>query len=320
LNSLVTPVTGSPVIDNPIPVESDFELATREAVRPGRLSAYLQLAKPRIALMVLMAASVGYVVACQGVWNPWPLLHACVGILLAVIASSSLNQFIERKTDARMERTRSRPLPALRLSATEVLLFALGCMVGSTAYLYWLVNPLTAVLTLTTTVLYAFCYTPLKRYTSLCTVIGAVPGALPPVLGWAAAGAPLDMGAFSLFAILFVWQFPHFLAIAWIYRDQYEQAGLHMLPAAGRPGVTGAIAAGYSMVLIPISLLPAQLGLAGDGYAVVAVALGLAYAWTSILFQRQESRKSARWVLWTSLLYLPMVYATLTVDHLRLLN
>ncbi|SFH79572.1 heme o synthase [Planctomicrobium piriforme] len=315
MNSLVTPLPRTTTADSAEAID-----CVVPAARAGRLSAYFQLAKPRIALMVLLTVTVGYVIGSRGVWQPWPLLHACFGILLAVVASSSLNQLIERKTDARMPRTKSRPLPSARLSAFEVLVFALFCGVVSVVYLYFTVNPITAWLTLATIVLYALCYTPLKRYTSLCTVIGAVPGALPPVLGWAASGAPLDLGAFSLFAIMFVWQFPHFLAIAWLYRDQYEQAGLRMLPAEGRPGITGAISSGYALVLIPISLMPAQLGLTGDAYALVALVLGILYAWSAVLFQRSETRRCARRVLWTSLVYLPAILIALTLDHIRLMN
>jgi len=315
MNSLASSVT-TPAT----PVESvSLDYSTISPVT-GRLSAYLELSKPRIAVMVLFAATVGYLLASQGNWQPWPLVHACFGILLAVVSSSSLNQFIERDTDRFMLRTQRRPLPSARLSPLEVLCIALGCSVVSFVYLSVLVNALTAWMTLLTTVLYAGFYTPLKRYTALCTVVGAVPGALPPVLGWTAAGGSLDWGAFSLFAILFVWQFPHFLAIAWIYRSQYEQAGLKMVPGRGRPGIIGAISTGYALVLIPVSLLPIQLGLVGDLYGLIAMGLGLAYVWSAFRFQREESRARARMVLWISLLYLPGILTALTLDHWRLLS
>src|SRR5690606_15210888 len=146
--------------------------------------------------------------------------------------------------------------------------------------LVW-VNALTAWMTLLTTVLYAGLYTPLKRYTALCTAVGAVPGALPPVLGWTAAGGQLDWGAFALFAILFVWQFPHFLAIAWMSSSQYERAGLHLVPGRGRPGLSGSVSTAYALVLVPVSLLPVQLGLAGDLYGLIAVVLGGLYVWSA---------------------------------------
>jgi len=286
----------------------------------GRLSAYKELAKPRIALLVVFAVAVGTLLASEGNWHPWTMVHASIGVLLAVIASSSFNQLYERRTDSLMPRTQNRPLPSARLYPLEVFCLALFCTICSFAYLMVLVNALTAWLTLLTTVLYAGCYTPLKRYTSLCTVVGAIPGALPPVLGWTAVRGDLDWGAFALFAIMFVWQFPHFLAIAWIYRDQYERAGLFMIPGRGRPGIIGGVSAGYALVLIPVSLLPVQLGLAGDLYGLVAVVLGILYAWSSLQFQQEESRQRARMVLWISLLYLPGVLAALTLDHCRLLS
>ncbi len=315
MNSLAPSIPHSSTADDS--VSNEFELAVPQT---GRLAAYKLLAKPRIGLMVLLATSVGYVLGLRGDWQTLPLVHACIGILLAVVASSSFNQIIERKTDARMPRTKDRPLASGRLSVLEVTLFALTCAVVSVVYLYFVVNPMTAWLTLATILLYSVCYTPLKRHTSLGTVVGAVPGALPPVLGWAASGAPLDAGAFSLFAIMFVWQFPHFLAIAWLYRDQYEMAGLKMLPANGRPGITGAISSAYAVVLLPISLLPAHWGLCSDVYGVVAIILGIMYAWMAVQFQRTESRRDARRLLWISLVYLPVVMLALILDHLRLMN
>jgi protoheme IX farnesyltransferase len=292
----------------------------RGAVSGIRLAAYLELAKPRIALMVVLSAAAGFILGSRGIWQPLPLMNASIGILLAVVSSSAFNQWYERETDARMPRTQDRPLPSFRLSVAEVFVFALITGVASVSYLAVTVNFLTAGLAASSIVLYAGCYTPLKRYTTFCTVVGAIPGALPPVLGWTASGAELNLAAFSLFAILFVWQFPHFLAIAWLYRDQYEQAGLKMVPGHGRPGINGAIAASYALVLIPISLLPVQLGLTGDLYGLAAMVLGGIYAWTAIRFQRSETRRRARHVVWASLVYLPAVLCVLTLDHLRLIN
>ncbi|WP_437185685.1 heme o synthase [Planctomicrobium sp. SH668] len=314
MNSIATPVsTAQSGVE-----ETSFRPTYRELVR-ARLAAYSQLAKPRIAIMVLFAVTVGYLLASQGGYHLKPLLHTCVGVFLAIVASSSFNQLVERNTDRLMTRTQNRPLPSERLTSLEVFLIASVCTVISFAYLIVFVNALTAWLTLATTFLYAACYTPLKRYTPFCTVVGAVPGALPPVLGWTAAGGQLDWGAFSLFAILFVWQFPHFLAIAWIYRDQYENAGLYMIPGRGRPGIIGVVAFAYSLVLIPVSLLPVRLGLSGDIYGTVAVILGLWYAWSSFRFQQEESLARARSVLWISFAYLPGVMFILTLDHLRLM-
>lgn len=290
-------------------------------VAVSRLADYIEIAKLRISLMVLMTVSVGYVLALESSASFVPLLHACLGVALTAIGASAVNQWFERETDARMRRTRNRPLPAGRLSPTEVLVMGLVCGIGGTGYLLLTVNPMTASMTGLTFVLYAGVYTPLKRVTSFCTAVGAVPGALPPVLGWLAAGGELEGMAFALFGIMFLWQFPHFLAIAWLHQDDYCAAGLRMLPA-GRPmpHVTGLMAVGYALGLIPISLLPTWFGQAGMTYSVVALVLGLAYLAASFWFAWDESRTSARRVLWTSLVYLPVLLLVLTWDHLRLLE
>lgn len=286
----------------------------------ARIASYSELAKPRIALMVLLSMGVGYLLGSQGSWQLLPLLNAGIGIVLAVVSASALNQVIERKTDALMPRTENRPLPSGKLTTNEVVIFAILCSVVSFVYLLLTVNTLTAVLTAATTVLYAGIYTPLKRYTSFCTAVGAIPGAAPPVLGWVAAGGHLDIVAFSLFAIIFVWQFPHFLAIAWMYKDEYSGAGLKMVPGSGRPKIVGIISLGYALVLIPVSLLPSHFGLAGDFYSLIAVVLGTIYIVAAVGFYRDESRQNARRLLLVSLVYLPGILLALTFDHLRLLN
>jgi len=314
---------------------------------------FLELAKPRIAVLALVTVAVGYSLGSAGDWRVLPLLHALFGIALIAAASSALNQLFERTTDARMQRTANRPLPAGRLVPGEVFLFAATLCAVGTAYLAVMVNGMTAILTVCTLLLYAFVYTPLKRFTSLCTLAGAIPGALPPVLGWVAAGGTLDIGAFSLFAILFLWQFPHFLAIGWLYREEYSRAGLRMLPAirsagvrreAGsatasssegaekacgpdsssvahlRPRVTGLLSVAYALALLPVSLLPSQIALAGNGYFISALVLGLGYLFCAILFLVDESNRSARRLLAASLLYLPILLMTLTWDHFQLLR
>lgn len=315
MTTLTTPVRRQPAVDS---AAIDYTVLTK--VEPSRLSAYLELAKARIAVMVLFSMGVGFVLASEGLWQPAVFVHACIGVFLAVVSSSTLNQYLERHTDGKMLRTAKRPLPMGKLTAGEVLLF--GLLTGTIGVLYLLVmvNVTTALLTLATIFLYVAAYTPLKRVTPFCTVIGAIPGAAPPVLGWTAAGGELGLAAFSLFAILFVWQFPHFLAIAWMYHDQYKNAGLRMVPGRGRSGVVGAVSLAYALVLIPVSLLPMQLDLAGVNYAVVAVLVGLAYAFAAFLFQREESRQRARQLLWVSLAYLPCLQMSLILDHLRLLS
>ena len=286
-----------------------------------RVADYTEIAKPRISLMVLLTVTVGYLLGIDGAWSAVTLLHAWFGIALVAMGSSAVNQWIERETDGRMRRTMNRPLPSGRLGPAEVLMLGIVCGAVGTVYLTIFVNGPTAAMTALTFVLYAGVYTPLKRVTSLCTAVGAIPGALPPVLGWLAAGGRLDWSAASLFGLLFLWQFPHFLAIAWLHKEDYCAAGLRMLPA-GRslPHVTGLLAVGYALGLIPVSLLPAYFGLAGLAYSVTALVLGIVYLVASIQFACDETRESARRVLWISLAYLPLVLLVLTWDHLRLLS
>lgn len=305
-------------------VSGDLALDVRSTTLPwsavsARLADYVELTKPRISAMVLVTVTVGYTLATHGNWQWGVLVPALIGIALVASASSAWNQWYERRTDARMHRTANRPLPAGRLSGAEVAMFGLLCAISGGVLLATRVNAITAVLTLLTLVLYVGLYTPLKRHTSLCTTVGAIPGALPPVLGWTAGGGALDLGALALFAILFLWQFPHFLAIAWLYRQQYEGAGLKMLPHHRASRIVGLLAVTYAVVLIPASLLPQAAMLAGDLYSMAAIGLGLIYLAAAIRFAWQETRTSARGLLFASLIYLPAVLLVLTFDHLRLL-
>lgn len=302
----------SPVIAAPVPVRS---------VVAARCADYLSLTKPRIAFLALVTVTAGYVLGSADRWQLWPLCHALFGIALVAAASSAFNQLFERETDSFMRRTENRPLPAGRLSPAEAGLFAACCAVAGVVWLALFVNSTTAILSAATLVLYAGVYTPLKPRTSFSTAVGAIPGALPPVLGWAASGARFEMDSFSLFAILFLWQFPHFLAIGWIYREDYARAGLRMLPASGRAtGVAGLMAVAYALALVPISLLPSASGLAGAAFAGVALVLSGSYLVAALRFAAHESLRSARWLLWTSLVYLPVLLVVLVWDHFRLLS
>ena len=286
-----------------------------------RLAEYVTLSKPRIATMVLVSVAVGFTLATQNGFDLVQLSAALLGIGLSAAASSILNQWVERDTDALMPRTANRPLPAGRVSESEALWLGVTLASAATIWLAATVNITTAVLTLATCLMYVGVYTPLKRYTALCTTIGAIPGAMPLVLGWTAAGGELSYGALVLFAILFIWQFPHFLAIAWIYKDQYRGAGLKMLPANGeRPSLVGLIAVVHAMVLLPVTLWARSLGLAGDAYALTALILGCWYLFASVQFAENPNVNTARRLLWTSLALLPMLLAALTIDHIRLLQ
>jgi len=295
-----------------------------EAARPSvstilasRVSDYCQLVKPRISVMVLLTVSVGYFLANDGSASA-PLWAAWLGIALTAAASSALNQWLEQDRDARMRRTMERPLPSGRMSPGEVLTFGILSAISGLLVLTLLVNTLTAVLTAATCLSYVFIYTPLKSRTVLCTTIGAVPGALPPVLGWTAAGGELNAGAGALFAILFLWQFPHFLAIAWLYRHDYADAGLKMLPSGPQSDrIVGLSAVMYAVCLLAVCLLPTAVGLAGPFYGCCAVVLTAVYLAASIRFAWHPSRPTARGLIAVSLLHLPLVLLILTWDHWR---
>jgi protoheme IX farnesyltransferase len=286
----------------------------------ARLADFLELTKPRIALLVLVTVTVGYLLGSAGNWELPKLLHTLAAVALVAAGSSALNQVLERKTDARMSRTAARPLPSGRLMAGEALLFGISAGALGFVYLALAVNALTAVLALATLALYVGVYTPLKLRTSLCTAIGALPGALPAVLGWTAAAGRLDFGACVFFGILYLWQFPHFLAIGWLYREQYTEAGLKMLPASRPRHVIGFLSVGYALALLPVSLLPSRVELAGGGYFVAALVLGVGYLACAVRFAVDECPQTARGLLWSSLVYLPLLLLALTWDHFRLLQ
>jgi protoheme IX farnesyltransferase len=295
-------------------------LPARADAVPSRFADYVQLAKLRIATMVLVTVSVGYLLGSQGDVNVVRWVHALVGVGLLATSCSVLNQWFERHTDRQMHRTANRPVAAGRIAAGEA--FAVGVVLAAvgTVWLVWQVNVLTASLTVFTLVSYVVLYTPLKRWTTLCTTIGAIPGAMPPVIGWTAAGGTLDAAALALFGILFVWQFPHFFAIAWIYQEDYARAGLRMLPRKPGLHLVGWLSVTYAVVLLPVSLLPKFVGIAGAGYSLSAVLLGIVYLLASIDFLRNESRSTARRLLLTSLIYLPTLLVALTIDHWRLIH
>jgi protoheme IX farnesyltransferase len=273
------------------------------------------LTKPRVVLMVLVTTLIGYYVALPGPADWLRVIHLVIGTVLAAGGTLALNQYLERDLDARMERTRLRPLPDGRLMPLEALLFGTAATVLGLAYLAAMVTLLSAVVTGVVVVLYLFAYTPLKPRTPLATLVGAVPGALPPVTGWVAARDDFAVGAAVLFGILFLWQLPHTLAIARLYRDDYARAGVLVLPVVDEHGgsterqmMTGVIG------LLVVSLLPTIIGLAGAIYFVGALALGLAFVATGAVQARSRSSVAARWVLFASLLYLPVLLALLAFD------
>ncbi len=286
-----------------------------------RFGDYLQLSKPRIAVMGMVAVAVGYFVGCEGSISITGLLSACIGIASVAISCSFLNQWYEQDTDRHMVRTADRPVPGGRVRPAEVLAVGLLLMFAGVGWLFVAVNTLTAILAFATLALYVAAYTPLKRVSSLCTVVGAVSGAMPPVLGWTAAGGSLNGGALALFLLLFAWQFPHFLAIATIYRKDYESAGLRMLPLVrGESNGAGFVGVVYACVLIPVSLMIWHQDLAGNLYLTVALIGGLVYLLSSIRFLLDQSTERAKQLVLCSIVYLPTVLLTMTWDHYRLLS
>lgn len=278
---------------------------------------YVELTKPKIATLVLVTVAVAAFVAGWGPPSGWLLLHVLLGTALVAASASALNQWLERDTDALMVRTADRPLPAGRLTGGQVLAFGFVTIVLGTVYLAASVSLLTAALGLLTWAMYVVVYTPLKRRTAANTAVGAVAGALPVLMGWTAVGAPLDLRAWSLFLIVFLWQFPHFMAIAWIYRRDYDGAGLKMLSTVDPSGVrAGRQAILAALVLVPVSMVPCLSQPGGGIFVVWALLLGMGQLACAFWFSVQKSDASARRLLMASLLYLPAMMALLALGPL----
>ncbi len=281
-----------------------------------RLAAYAELTKPRITFLIVLTAAAGFALASPGRVNYAALLSAMVGIALLSSGIATLNQYIERDLDALMRRTADRPLPTGKLMPWEALLFGSGLTILAEVYLAVMVNPLSAVLGLTVIAGYLFAYTPLKTRTTLSTMVGAFPGAVPPLIGWAAARGSIGIEAWVLFAILFLWQFPHFLAIAWMYREDYGRAGILMLPVVEPDGrVTAQQIVVYTILLLPVSLLPTVLGISGKVYLYGAIVLGLLFLYSSVRAALSKSRQEARRLLLASVIYLPLLFILMVLNR-----
>lgn len=281
----------------------------------ARLGAYAELAKPRLSSLVLVTTLVGFYIGSAGTLDLPLLFSALMGTALVAGGAAALNQWAERRSDALMERTQNRPLPTGRLLPEEVFCVGLGACAFGVATLALTTNLLTAGLALLTAGVYLLAYTPLKSKTPWCTVIGAIPGAIPPLIGNAAVNGSLDLGAWTLCAILFVWQLPHFYAIGWIYRDDYARAGCPMLPVLDRDGRrTARWIVVLSALLIGVSLTPALAGLTGTFYPAWALTLGLAFAGMGVWLACGRSRIQARAVFLASVTYLPSLLLVLMLD------
>ena len=294
-----------------VPVDG---ISGRVASARGTLRSCVELTKPRITALVVASAAAGFLLGAASL-DLALFAHTLLGVALVASGTSAMNQVLERDVDALMRRTRSRPLPTGRIGPRAAAVFSGALAAGGIAWLWVGVNGLTALLALATFVSYDFVYTPLKRVHSLSTIIGAVPGALPILGGWTAATGQLGAGGWALFGILFVWQLPHFLALAWLLRDDYGQAGLRMLSVGDAEGrQTRRYAVLYALALIPVSLVPSVLGLTGPLYFAAALLLGAAFLWTALGFGREASAARARRLFRASILYLPLLMAILVVD------
>lgn len=279
---------------------------------------YLELTKPRITWLIVMSTAVGYYFGHTGPWSFWPLVHTLFGTALMASGTAALNQWYERDADRHMKRTQMRPLPTGRIRPNSALLFGMVLALAGALEMGFGVNWLTAGLGTLTLAMYLFLYTPLKQKTWWSTTVGAFPGAMPPLIGFAGAADKLTPEAWVLGAILFLWQFPHFYAIAWMYREDYSRAGIQMLPVVEPDGEsTARQILLYSLLLIPISLLPKWMGMTGTVYLIGALGMGLLFLYSGVQVLLDRTKIRARRVLLTSVVYLPVLYILMVFDPVR---
>ncbi|WP_375417129.1 heme o synthase [uncultured Hymenobacter sp.] len=292
-------------------------LAAEAPVRVSKARAYFQLLKFRLSLTVAFSSAIGYLLGARGELNWSRAALVMLGGLLVTGAANIINQIHERDLDKLMRRTANRPLPLGILTPAEAWAFCVGLGVGGLGLLAYCFNPLTAALSLLSLILYGFIYTPLKTISPVCVAVGAVPGGLPPLIGWVAATGYIGVEAWVLFGIQFMWQFPHFWAIAWVADEDYKAAGFKMLPSPGKRDLRTAFQImTYTLLLIPLSLLPLEFGIAGKVSALVAVLAGVGFLILTLQLMRTQSRKAALAIMFGSFLYLPIVQIALLLDKL----
>ena len=280
-----------------------------------KAAAFVELTKPRIAVMLVLTSAAGFYLGTSGAFDFVLFANALVAILLLAFGVATLNQYWERGTDTLMDRTATRPVPTGRISPNEALAFGIIQCIIAEIYLLFAVNSLTAILGLVVIVGYVLVYTPLKTRTTASTAIGAIPGALPPLMGWTAAANDISINAWALFATQFLWQFPHFLAIAWMYRDQYAKAGILMLPVVEPAGkITGRQIVLFSFMLIPVSLAPFFFGLNGRIFLIGALVLGIGFFLASVKAARSKTNENAKLLLLASVIYLPLLFLLMVAD------
>ena len=281
------------------------------------MEAYYELTKPSITFMILISTALGYYIGGNGIANYIHFFFTILGSCLISSGSGALNHFAEADSDKIMRRTNLRPIPAGLISAENAMLFGIALILSGSAILYWIINPLTCLLALITSLMYLFIYTPLKKLTWLNTSVGAIPGSIPPIGGWVAATGRLDPEAWILFAILFFWQHPHFYAIALMFKDDYKKAGLKMLPVMEPDGSrTNRQIIWHSFLLIPVSVVPVYIGILGMIYFWSAIILGVGYLISGFTLAKQYSVDNARFVLRVSVFYLPILFLTIIIDKI----
>ena len=276
---------------------------------------YITLTKPRLNLLAILTTAAGFYMGSPRPMDGWLFILTLLGTTGVAAGCGALNQWFEAEADRQMVRTRKRPIPSGRVSPGRAFQFGLALAVAGIAILYWQVNALTAFLGLAALVSYIVLYTPLKKVTSLCTVVGAIPGAIPPMMGWAAARNDVGPQGWVLFSILFLWQMPHFLAIAWMYREDYARAGFPMLPVLDPKGeVTGLMTMAYAVALLPVSLLPAYFRMTGTAYFWITLLLSLGFVYCSFLLARHKTLRDAKGLFWYSITYLPLMFLAMVLD------
>jgi heme o synthase len=279
--------------------------------------AYVTLTKPDVTFLVVITTVAGFYLGSRGALDWMLLLHTLCGTLLVAGGTAALNQYVERDMDAVMRRTASRPLPTGQLQPSEVLVFGVVTIVLGSIWLAVAVNALASLVALATCLLYLCLYTPLKTRTTLATAVGAIPGALPPLIGWAAAHGSLSLGGWVLFAILFFWQFPHFMAIAWVYRADYARAGIRMLPTVDPKGdATFRLIVCTSVILVWVSALPSVLGMAGIDYFFGAMILGMTLLQVGLWANRSRTNARAKWLMHATVAHIPLLLVWMVLDKL----
>jgi heme o synthase len=282
-----------------------------------RLKAYVELLKLRLSLLVVFSGGIGFLIAAKGTFSIGTFILFCLGALFTTGGANIINQVLETESDKLMDRTKSRPLPSARINQYEALLLSIVLNVTGFLLLYFFVNPLSGYLAILSVLLYGFAYTPLKKITPIAVFVGAFPGAMPPLIGYAAGFGTLGLEAGILFMIQFVWQFPHFWAIAWVLDEDYRKAGIRLLPSGGERNKTSALQILiYTLCLIPVGLLPLKFGMSGYYSAVIILVSGVLFLFPAILLLKNESKYSAKLIMFGSFLYLPIVQISLLADRL----